>query len=370
MTRAWRLGALTAALAIAAAPAPKVAPAEAPPALRALPVVAEGRVVRGGDAAAPVFTRQWPGTAFETGFTGRRAFFRLGAGRVILVASVDGAEIARLTAPAPGLYAVTGLAEGRHRLRVAIVSESQAGPTRFEGFHAGPEARTAPLPAPARRIEFIGDSHTVGYANRSTTRQCDEATVWATTDTDAGLPGQLARLFGATYRVNAISGRGVVRNYNGFAADSLPKAYGKALFGADAPAADDRGWAPQVLVVALGTNDFTTALHAGERWPDRDALHREFEQSYGRFLAQLRARHPDALILVWATDMAEGEIEAEAGAVVRQRQAAGDRAIAFVPVDHLALSSCNQHPSLADDGRIAAALAAEIRARAGWRAPR
>ncbi|EZP56120.1 SGNH/GDSL hydrolase family protein [Sphingomonas sp. RIT328] len=337
--------------------------ADVPAPMAVLPVAVHGRVVRDGDA----FVRQWPGSYFEAGFAGPAVVFRIGSGEVALHLSVDGVAVETLVKPAPGLYRIDGLARGRHRLRIEVASESQAGPTRIGPFYA---AQAAAPPAPrTRRIEFIGDSHTVGYGVTSATRDCSEDGVWRTTDTSQGFGAQLARRYRADYQVNAISGRGVVRNYDGFAADPLPDAYPYALFDHRTPAAAV-DWHPQVIVIALGTNDFTTPLHAGERWPDRAALHADYEARYVRFVQDLRRRAPQALIVLWATDMAQGEIEAEVAKVAARLRAAGERRIAYVPVDGLAFAGCHNHPSLADQTVIATRIAAAIDAQPQvWTAP-
>jgi lysophospholipase L1-like esterase len=342
-------------LLIGAAPAPQITPAgplRDAGSLQRLPVRVVGRAVREGDT----YHRQWPGTYLESAFAGPSALFTVGAGDVSLRLSVDGAPLPPLVHPTPQLYRVSGLGAGRHRLRIEVVSESQAGETVLGPVWSDGAARPAPLSAPARQIEFIGDSHTVGYGNTSAKGDCTQAEVWATTDTTQGIPGQLARRYGADREVNAISGRGVVRNYDGFAADTLPQAYPFALLDHRAPAAE-QGWHPQLIVMALGTNDFSTALKSGERWADRAALHRDFEDSYAAFIAGLRRRNPNAFILLWATDLAGGEIVQEAGRVANRLRAAGDQRLAFVPITGLAFSGCHGHPSVADDGRVADAVA-------------
>ena len=320
----------------------------------------------GGRAVPTVegFERQWPGSYFEATFRGRAAVMKVGGGEATLHVLVDGRTVATLVKPRPGLYRVGDLASGTHRIRVEVASESQAAPSVFGGFYA---AVALPAPTRARHIEFIGDSHTVGYGNVSPKRDCTQAEVSATTDTSLGIAGIIGRRYDADYRVNAISGRGVVRNYDGFAADPLPVAYRHVLFD-KADFADDRGWHPQIYVVALGTNDFSTPLKPGEKWPDRAALHADFEATYAAFLRRLRARHPAAHLLVWATDMADGEIAAEARDTVERLQAAGMKDIAFVPATGLAFSGCHAHPSVADDERIARLLATYIDAHPGlWR---
>ena len=312
--------------------------------------------------AGSLLERQWPGTYFETAFRGSGMVVRIGRGEVHLHITVDGGRPLSLVRPKAGDYRIEGLTPGRHQVRVEVVSESQAGPTAFGGFYPLPGTRPLPPPRRTRQIEFIGDSYTVGYGNTSTKGECTTDEVWATTDSGQGIAARTAARFGADYQINAISGRGVVRNYNGGAGDTLPEAYPFALF-ADKSVPDQRaGWVPQTVVIGLGTNDFSTALHAGEKWQSREALHADFEKSFVRFVDGLRGRYPRALIVLWATDVADGEVAAEGRRVVELMAAGGDRRIRFVAARNLAMSGCHSHPTVADDAIIADALFAGINA--------
>ena len=334
----------------------------APAKLEILPSKAHGRVER--DYGELV--RQWPGSYVEAAFRGSAVMFRVGAGDVALHVLVDGQEVGTLVRPAPGLYRAAGLSSGRHTLRVEVVSESQAGPTRLGPFYAERGTRPDRLPNRGRQIEFIGDSHTVGYGVTSTKRDCTQAEVWATTDTSRTFGALLAQRYRADVQVNAISGRGVVRNYNGSSGDTLPQAYPFALFDRRSRV-DRRGWHAQAIVIALGTNDFTTPLQVGEKWATRDTLHADFEATYVRFVQSLRARNPHALIVLWATDLADGEIGREVAKVVSRLRASGEQRLAYVPVPDLSFTGCHSHPSLADQPVIAARIAAAIDAQvAGW----
>lgn len=324
----------------------KTAPAGTPLALHI-----GGRVVsRDG------YQRQWPGTYWEAAFRGSAVGLAVGPGAVSLRIRVDGGPPVSLVRPAPGLYRIAAKGPGAHRVRIDVASESQIEPSVLRGLYA-PRGVT-PLPAPAarpRQMEFIGDSHTVGYGNTSPVRQCSQDAIWRTTDTTQGVPGVTAAKYDADYQVNAISGRGVVRNYGGFAAPTLPEAYPFALFDGRTPAATP-GWHPQVVVIALGTNDFSTPLKPGERWADRDALHTDYEHRYVAFVGRLRMAYPNAFFVLWATDLVDGEIAREVGKVTETLRAGGERRVAFVPVNGLSFTGCDSHPSVADDQRIAAAI--------------
>jgi len=357
---AWRdvrVGlAMCSLVGFASANAQTVTPVEAPStALVAIRTVAVGRVEREPNG---ILRRQWPGTYFETAIRGSSVYFRVGKGDVSLRVTVDGAASVPLVKPAPGLYRIGGVAPGVHRIRVQVASESQSGPTEFSGFFAPAGVSAAVLPARSRQIEFIGDSHTVGYANTSSKHQCTDEEIWQTTDTTVGVPALTAAHYDADYQVNAISGRGVVRNYNGFAADTLPQAYPYILFDKAQPYRDPN-WHPQLIVISLGTNDFSTPLNPGEKWSNRQQLQSDYESTFVRFLIGLHARNPRARFLLWAATPSP-ELNSEIEKVVQDMRSAGGTQIDYVPVQGLAMSACNWHPSAADDAKIAAALERNI----------
>jgi len=341
--------------------------ADEPSGLAPLPIRVTGRVVAQSDG---LLLRQWPGTYFETAFRGEEVFFRVGAGAVSLRLTVNGGTPVPLVKPPAGLYRLSGLPRGgEHRLRVAVASESQAGPTTFGGFLRGAGTTPAPLPRRSRQIEFIGDSHTVGYGNTSTQRQCTQDEVWATTDTTQGVAGLVAAHYDADFRVHAISGRGVVRNYDGFQADTLPEAYPFTLFD-KGHAADDSGWQPSVIAISLGTNDFSTALRPGEPWQTREQLRDAYEAAFVRFVGQLTQRHPGAQVLLWIAANDGSEVQAQVARVAERLRRAGNARVGFVPVPGLTMAGCDWHPSVADDRRIADALIRHLDAQPdAWPAP-
>ena len=301
------------------------------------------------------YTYQWPGTYFEAAFTGDAVDFRVGEGRQMLHVSIDGKPVLPWVSPGPGVYMVGPLPAARHTVRVEVATESQAGPDTFEGFALPPGGRPADAPRRAKEIEFIGDSHTVGYGNTSATRGCTPDRVWATTDETQAFGALTARHYDADYQVNAISGHGIVRNYNGSAGDPVPVAYPYVLFDRK-QRYEDSAWQPQVVVIALGTNDFSTPLNPGERWKTREALHADYEATYSKFLVELRRRYPGAYLLLWATDGVNGEIQQEVAKVVAARKAAGETRLGFLPMNGLKMDACDAHPSLADDRTITAKL--------------
>jgi lysophospholipase L1-like esterase len=344
---------------------------EAPKNLRPLAADVHGRVQMTDRYS---WKYQWPGTMAELRISGTELFMKLGPEPVILTVIDNGETLATLIKPQPGFYRIGDLARGEHLVRIFSASENQAGPITFGGFFAQSATRQLPVAPRTRQIEFIGDSHTVGYGNTSGKRDCTEDEVWSTTNTARAFGSLVANHYIAELQVNAISGRGVVRNYGGFKADPLPVVYPYVLFDKTTPYKDPN-WKPQVIVISLGTNDFSTELSAGEPWRTRDELHAAYEATYLQFLKTLRQRNPRALIVLWATDMANGEIQAEVKKVADAFASGGDRQIIFLPVNGLSFAACNWHPSAEDDQTIADALIKIIDAHAksltpAWPTPR
>lgn len=320
-----------------------------------LPLHIGGRVAMDPDG---VLTFGWPGVYFEGRFEGTGVTVRLDAARDHLRLLVDGEEKAVLREPGRLDLTFSDLPPGAHLVRLEKLTENQAGSSRFLGFY--PVGETVPLaPQPrARRIEFIGDSFTVGYGNTSPGRDCGAEQVHNLTDTQQAFGPVLARRLDADYRINAWSGFGVVRNYAGNAPElSLPAIYPRLVPAEPAPLdpATD-GWSPQLIVINLGTNDFSTPLKPGEAWPDDAALRAAYRERYLAFVAELHARHPDARFVL----MGGPTFAADVDQITAALNAETSGLAVSAPFDGLDLMACDWHPSLADEAKLAAVVEAAI----------
>lgn len=301
----------------------------------------------------------WPGVYFDGRFrgTGLKIVLRNGSDRLRLL--IDGIEKARFERTGRIETRIDGLADGEHHFRLEKLAESQADSSVLIGFYAINGGK--PLPPPggdARKIEFIGDSHTVGYGNTSPVRTCTQAEIRATTDTQQAFGPLVARHFGADYRINAYSGFGVVRNYGGSSpGESMPGRYSRLIPGDPALVEQGTGtWHPQIIVINLGTNDFSTPLHAGERWSDQAALRADYRASYIAFARRLMADQPQARLILMAADSFANDVD-QVAATLRQVTSGRVSTLRFSGLD---LGACDWHPSLKDHRLLADLLRAEI----------
>lgn len=329
-----------------------------------LEVRASGRVVRDGNG----FRYQWPGVYFDGVFKGDRIVLSFDDPANGYRAQIDGLKPIELPDPGRGQVTIEGLGGGRHRIRVDKVTEN-AGTTGRIAFHVPVDQALPPPPPRQRRIEFIGDSAMTGYGAHSKSRTCSREEVERLTDTPRGFAAFTAQLLGADYRINAISGRGLIRNYNGHhPGAAMVDLYPRSL-PSDPAEHDDSEWRPQVVVLKLQAD--LLGFAPDNRWPTMTALLADYAERYGDFVADLHRRYPGAaFVILWfdadaVSDPGFASLLDGAEATIRERaRRAGVGRIEFMPLGSRGFenSACHAHLSLDDHARLAAQLVKRIEA--------
>lgn len=154
---------------------------------------------------------------------------------------------------------------GWHKIAFLRSSEACRGSVSLSKIRtdAVPEASAAR----EKRIEFIGDSYTAGYANSPDFATSDYAKKWytaQTTDNWNSYTGVISRALKADNHVIAYKGKGVYINNDGYQDHTMAEQFGLAdIYVSDTPnMSTEREWdfskyQPQLVVVWLGTNDKT-----------------------------------------------------------------------------------------------------------------
>ncbi len=320
-----------------------------------------GRVTPAADGSVQY---TWPGISFEGRFRGTGVGIVLDDANNDYDVQIDGTTTATLVTPGRTTHWADGLADAEHSVRLVKRTESTWAAGRFGGFVAASGGEIlGPPPARSRQIEFIGDSFTAGYGNTSGTRDCsNNGGVNRNTNADLAFGALTARGLDADYQINAFSGLGMVRNYGGGSPDTDYRTYyDRALLHVagdvwNRPAT----WQPQLVVIGLGINDFSTPLNPGERWATQDALVAAYETAYHGFLDKLRNRYgPETFLVVSATPSGSTAAFAEATQrIAQKRNAQGDARIGNWYYDDPALDrlGCDWHPSLHDHRIISGLL--------------
>ena len=298
----------------------------------------------------------WPGIYFETRIKGSGVAAKFDDALNQYDIYVDGQLHEVLKTPGNSSYQISGLSAGVHDIKIAKRTESAYnGSGHFQGFISNGQGVFQAAPLRSRQIEFIGDSYTVGLGNMSPKRECSQQEITDTTNTNLAFGPLTAKHYNADYQINAYSGLGLVRNYDGAIAEvNFRSFYDRAqLTEAGNVWVNNGSWKPQVVVVGLGLNDFSTPVHSGEAY-SQDGLADEFFKAYTQFIAKLRQQYgKDALIVVSHTPLWNTAVFTElTQKIVASTNAAGDSRVVLFSYSGLEANGCQWHPSLKDHQKI------------------
>ncbi|MDB5104482.1 MAG: Esterase, hydrolase-type [Fibrobacteres bacterium] len=299
----------------------------------------------------------WPGSSIQARFTGTSITVKISGGMNDFNVIVDGVWKSKLTVDGKtSQVAAQGLLDGAHEILLTKRTEGFQGITTFEGFQLEDgKAMVAPPPkAVSPKIQFIGDSYTVGYGDEANVLSCPDRRPY---DNNYLAYGPVtARAVGADYSVQAVSGLGMVHNYGDaspVSARPMPSYFGNTLFGVDDLKWDFTKWIPDLVVVALGTNDFSTAVKPTEA---------QYASAYKDFLKKVRAWYPNAEILCM-TYSVDAYQKKYVDTLVSQVAAAGDAKIHRVHMPALVAGElgCDYHPNVAGQRKYADALIPQVK---------
>ena len=251
-----------------------------------------------------------------------------------------------------------------HSYRLIKVSENNPGEVCLNDIVLDASGSFGPKPKQSgRRIEFIGDSYTVGFGNEGSSSDPAELE-FEKTDASKSYAFVLSESLKADFQVNAVSGRGLVRNYGNIAPGwNLVKLYNYTVPGVAATSTDTAKWNlewfnPQVIVIFVGINDFQ-----GEP-PFADK--KVFKGAYARFLDKLREAHPGVKFLllstrVWPND----DLTPVVQEIYDEQLALGNRDLEFLTLqtDNVGLLG---HPDVRSHQEIANTIRPIVARLGGW----
>ena len=292
-----------------------------------------------------------------------------GAARFLL--DEDGKPLSVIESDARNVYKVkTGGAAGSHRYRLVKISESNPGGVRLYKVATDKSGKFLAAPKQGnRRIEFIGDSFTVGYGVDGKLGDPDSF-VFKATNSSKSYAFLLADGYKADFQVNAFSGRGLVRNYDNIVPEwNVQRLYEYTVPGeAETDLAngvpdatlryDFNSFHPQIVVIFIGINDF----QGNPPYASKD----EFKKAYAALLKRLRNVHPGVKFLlvstkVWPND----DLTPTVKAVYESEIAAGRSDLEFIEVhtDNVALHG---HPDEHSQVELARTLRPIVGRMARW----
>jgi lysophospholipase L1-like esterase len=300
--------------------------------------------------------------------------FRYGSERSFHDVIVDG-QLTRQIAPEGGVgeyELASGLTPGEHTVSIVKRTQAMLGKALFRGFKVGGQLM-APPERPALKIEFIGDSITAGEGADAVngSPDCKRNAFGMVTDAGWGQPFHdanasygvvTARALGAEYHLTAVSGIGLVRNYSTADTQTMPVVYDRIFVEEPAsPLFDHARFVPDIVVIALGTNDFS-----GGNAPRPNLEVGTYTNAYAQFISRVRNNFPNAEIFALTSQLLAGapanDLRSAVAGAVQRANASGDTKVHSFVTAQVGGQGCTGHPNAAQHAQLAAALTTEIRA--------
>lgn len=257
-----------------------------------------------------------------------------------------------------------GLSADEHLICLQKRTEGEQGCTTIHAFEVAENGVLLQANMrKGRRIEYIGDSLTCGFGTEGKHR--DEPFLPQTENCNLSYACILARYFDADYTLIAHSGRGMVRNYGDKESVSASGTLNHILCGTF----DEREVAwdypsqakPDVVVINLGTNDFSTNPHPSQQ---------EYTDGCKRMVAHLRKVYGQIPILCIAPHVG-GEVVEYVSAFVEN---SGDGKLYFMALmEHYRNPDTDLgslwHPNHEGQRKMAMAIAPYLSTATGWKLP-
>jgi hypothetical protein len=223
-----------------------------------------------------------------------------------------------------------------------------------------------PLPAlQKKKIEFIGNSITVGMSSDPSLVPCESGAWFDQHDAYDAYGPRIARMLDLDYMVNGVSGIGIYRNWN-TEAPIIGDVYEKTYMSADPrdPLWDFNRFVPDMVSINLGTNDLSPGDGVTPRLPF-DSL--RFINTYVSFIQTIHDHYPEARFLLLNSAVINHEEDKILIACLKTiKQKAESSIPQLKPVSLFSFnlfegSGCSGHPGVKDHERMANELAPFIK---------
>lgn len=246
----------------------------------------------------------YPGVSITAKFEGTSVGVNLtdhGAGGITTTnyfnVIVDGGEpiVLKLNSGQTTYPIADGLSDAEHTIQIFKRTETRVGKVTFKGFVLdNGKSLLNPDALPSRKIEFIGNSITSGYGNESSSDPAISGFTAVNENNYRAWGAVTARNLDAQYLCTSYSGRGLARNYDGSTSGVLPEIYSRTFADEVNSTWDYSRYVPDVVVVNLGTNDFSAETSHVVFAVNQT----EFSNAYKTFIRTLRGHYPNASIII------------------------------------------------------------------------
>lgn len=245
---------------------------------------------------------------------------------------------------------------GNHSVEIIHRTENWQGQVTLKQFTLTGEKFLAAPPLPSRKMLVLGDSVTCGEAIDRAADEAKNSRWWNARESYAMLTAQALNA-----QVNLVcwGGRGLVRSWNGKTDDAnLPDFYEFAVGDNDAAMKWDHAqYQPDLIVSAIGTNDFSQGI------PERET----YVTAYVKLINKLLVNHPQAHIALTEGAILNGDKKAALIDYIRAAIArVNDARVHQVTSNNYPGDAQDAHPTKEQHAAMARDLTAQLKALMDW----
>lgn len=276
-----------------------------------------------------------------------------------IVLELDGKYLGKYTVQkgAPQSFPVKVTSNKKvHNLKIYKATEATMGNVVFLGTTA---KLTTIKAKKKKKIEFIGDSITCGAANDPSEIPCDKGEYFDHHNGYFAYGPILSRTIDVDYLLSSVSGIGIYRNWNdqGPEVPIMPAVYENLYLTKDTSKPKyDFAFQPEIISIALGTNDFSN----GDGKKERSHFDPEnYVSNYVNFIKMLYKHNPNAQLVLTNSPMVNGEKAVIFENCLSKIKAEFDadkihKPILIFKFKPMTPSGCSGHPNIAEHKIMAA----------------
>ena len=258
---------------------------------------------------------------------------------------------------APQTYELFRFAEpGKHKVRITNRTETWQGISTVSGFIVDKGQLLAASPLPKRKLLFLGDSVTCAeMIDRIPGEQSNPG--WSNARESYGM--LTAAALNAQVQLVCYGGRGLVRSWNGKTDElNLPDFYPLTIADQAAPVSWDKSaYQPDLIISAIGTNDFSQGIPAREH----------YVSTYVRLVNQLLTDYPQAQIALTEGAILNGDKKAALIDYIRETISRVDGIrVHQVTSPHFPGDEQDAHPTKTQHAAMAEDLTPQLKALMDW----
>jgi hypothetical protein len=247
-----------------------------------------------------------------------------------------------------GQHITIELKPGKHKIWIYKCTEAITGPLFIDGLEGDDIDFLSKKKL--KKIEFIGNSISCAAASDNSDFPCNEKSYEYYHNGYMSYAAQISRELGVDYILNSISGAGIYRNWNSDG-PTVPQLYDYT----DLTTLNSDLWnhksqtPPDVISIALGTNDFSLGDGKTERKPFDKSL---FVHNYIQFIKKLKEIYPQSKIILTDSPMQDGDSKLLLNKCLAEVKRNIDSAYPFAfPVSLFSYprkynNGCTSHPSV------------------------